>query len=321
MKKVTSAWAMVFCLFLGCSEEPGASRGDGPVALDVALSETQAPFDGKLQDQVRLEGAPDDLPHLLDTAVVDQGGAVDTATGPKLNCKLVWSSGFEKGFPGEWLNYDNGSWSASGTMPAGRVSAWTIINKSSGKPVYSGSHGYKGWIVGKASDSHRAYPVVHLNVKTPLVNTFMVYLDANYSKMSSSEWIHFGTWGNAKKWALHTMSVRDKKLEFAHTSPSSGTYIGPQPKPQFPVGKWVRFTTYLHYKGTTGFVQVWQDGVAVLKADVSQLSSASGTTLERAHWGMYAHKDTSQGIQYNDDIRIWTLPAPLTDFKTEPKCF
>jgi Polysaccharide lyase len=309
------ALALAIGLFVGCSEEPGR----GPADLDLAPSETQTPLDGN-QDRAKLEGAPGDLPGSPEGPAVDQG-KTDSATGPKLKCTLAWSSGFEKGFPGEWLNYDNGSWSAGGSMPAARVSAWTIIKKSSGKPVYAGSHGYKGWIVGKASDSHRAYPVVHLKAKTPLVNTFMVYLDADYSKMSSSEWIHFGTWGNAKKWALHTMSVRNKKLEFAHTSPQSGTYIGPKPQPQFPLGKWVRFTAYLHYKGTTGFVQVWQDGVAVFKADVSQLSSASGTTLERAHWGMYASKETSQGIQYNDEIRVWTLAAPLTDLKSEPRCF
>ena len=47
-----------------------------------------------------------------------------------------------------------------------------------------------------------------------------------------AEWIHFGTWGNddglgGGVWALHTMSVRDRRLEFAHTDPFLGEYIGP----------------------------------------------------------------------------------------------
>jgi hypothetical protein len=242
------------------------------------------------------------------------------------DCSLVWSSSFEHGFPGEWLNWDDGSYSASGAMPSGRVSAWTIVDDTSGEPVYSGDHSYKGWIVSSAGASHRAYPSLHADVPTPLINTFMVYLDADYDKMSSSDWIHFGTWGNADgqgggEWALHTMSVRDRQLEFAHTAPGGGEYIGPSPEPDFPVGRWVRFTVYVHYQGTDGFVQVWQDGVPMLRAQVSELGSNPGTRVTRAHWGMYASSGTSQGIQYNDDIRIWTLDAPLTDLETEPDCY
>ena len=83
----------------------------------------------------------------------------------------------------------------------------------------------------------------------------------------------------------------------------------------------MRFTAYIHYQGNTGFVQVWQDGVAVLKADVSQLSSNPGTKLTRAHWGMYASAPTSQGTQYNDEITLWQLSTPLTDLTKEPDCY
>lgn len=254
----------------------------------------------------------------------DDGGGGDPDAGA--GCTLVWSSGFENGFPGEWLNYDNGSYSPSGTMPAGRVSAWTIIDSSSGEPIFSGEHGYKGWIIGAAGDSHRAYPGIHTDIPTPAVNTFMVNLDADYGQMGSSEWIHFGTWGNEDDqgngvWALHTMSVRDSKLEFAHTDPFSGEYIGPPSVPDFPLRRWVRFTVYILYQNTTGFVQVWQDGVPMLRAEVSQLASNPGTRLTRAHWGMYASAETTQGIQYNDDIRIWTLEQPLTDLDSEPDCY
>jgi len=252
----------------------------------------------------------------------DGGGDPDAGSG----CTLVWSSGFENGFPGEWLDYDNGSFSPTGTMPSGRVSAWTIIDSSSGEPIFSGEHGYRGWIIGAASESHRAYPGIHTDIPTPAVNTFMVNLDADYSQMGSSEWIHFGTWGNEDDqgngvWALHTMSVRDSRLEFAHTDPFSGEYIGPTPVPDFPLRQWVRFTVYILYENTTGFVQVWQDGVPMLRAEVSQLASNPGTRLTRAHWGMYASAETTQGIQYNDDIRVWTLAQPLTDLDTEPDCY
>jgi len=245
--------------------------------------------------------------------------------GSTLGCTLAWSSGFETGFPGdEWLDYDNGAWSADGSMPDGRVSAWTIIDRDSGEPVFSGEHAYKGWIEAADSDSHRAYPVLHTDIATPLVNTFMVYLDLDYDVLGD-EWVHFGTWGNEEDgvgtWALHTMSVRFRELEFAHTNPSSGEYIGPEPQPEFPLGRWVRFTVYIHYEGTTGFVQAWQDGVPMLRAEVSQLADSPGTRLTRAHWGMYAGSTASQGVQYNDDIRIWTLDEPLSDLDTEPDCY
>jgi len=246
---------------------------------------------------------------------------------PARSDRLVWQSGFENGFPGnEWLDFDNGSYSPTGSMPADRVSAWTIVNRRAGEPVFAGDHAYKGWIVGSASDSHRAYPGLDADITTPLVNSFMVYLDTRYERMSRTDWIHIGSWGNhdaltqTGDWALHTMSVRDRKLEFAHTSPFHGEYIGPGIQPDFPLQRWVRFTVYLIYRGTTGFVQVWQDGVPMLRAQVSQLAANPGTRLRTAHWGMYASGTVDQGVQYNDEIRICVLSNPLTDLIHEPRC-
>ena len=53
----------------------------------------------------------------------------------------MWRSGFENGFPGnEWLDFDDGSYSASGAMPQDRVAAWTIVNRQSGEPVFAGNY-------------------------------------------------------------------------------------------------------------------------------------------------------------------------------------
>ncbi len=239
----------------------------------------------------------------------------------------VWHSGFERGFPGsEWLDYDNGAYAQSGIMPAGRVSAWTIVGRASGEPVYSGGSAYKGWIAAQSAESHRAYPGVHVDFATPLVNTFMVYLDTDYARMSRTDWIHFGTWGNhdseSKRgsWALHTASVRNGKLEFAHVAPFHGEYIGPGAQPDFPLRRWVRLTVYIVYAGTTGFVQLWQDGVPTLRAQVAGLGQSPGTRLRTAHWGMYASGTVAAAVQYNDDISICTLAKPLTDFVSEPRC-
>jgi len=211
-------------------------------------------------------------------------------------------------------------------MTPSRTSGWTIIHRKSGEPVFHGDHAYKGWISGSSNEDHRAYPLVHSDLKTPLVNSFMVYLDVDYSRMKPLEWIHLGTWGNhdpssqSGRWALHTMSVRDRKLEFAHTSPFAGEYIGPAVRPDFPLRRWVRLTVYMHYEGSSGFVQAWQDGVPKLRARISLLKQYPGTHLKTAHWGMYASGTLDHGIQYNDEIRICTLPKPLVDLKREPAC-
>lgn len=257
----------------------------------------------------------------------DDAGAPDSGVDDvwRSLCHLEWESGFERGFPGEWTSFDNGSYSADGRMPAGRVSAWTIVDRASGEPVHSGDHSYKGWITGASTDNHRAYPVVHLDAipAAAIVNTFYVYLDVDYSAMGADEWIALGTWGNANPvWALHTMSMRDQRVEFAHTSPFSGEPIGAQPRP-FPLRRWIRFTVYVHYEGTTGFVQAWMDGVPVLRGHVSQLGRSPGHQVTRAHWGMYAPPHTTQGVQYNDSIGIWSLARPLDPGASspEPACY
>lgn len=239
----------------------------------------------------------------------------------------IWQSGFENGFPGgEWFDFDNGAYAADGAMPAGRSSAWTIVHRSSGEPVFAGDHAYKGWIAGRQKDSHRAYPGLHADIPTPLVNTFLVFLDVDYRRMAPSAWVHLGTWGNRDQeresglWALHTLSVRDGKLEFAHTSPFHGEYLGQATQPEFPLRRWVRLTVYIHYEGTSGFVQAWQDGAPLLRARVSKLEDNPGSRLRTAHWGMYASPTLDHGVQYNDDIRICPLDAPLTDFSSEPSC-
>jgi hypothetical protein len=67
-------------------------------------------------------------------------------------------------------------------------------------------------------------------------------------------------------------------------------------------------------------VQAWQDGTPMLRAQVPKLKRFPGTHLRTAHWGMYASGNTNQSVQYNDEIRICTLDAPLADFEREPQC-
>lgn len=223
----------------------------------------------------------------------------------------AWRSGFENGFPGEWLDYDNGSYTPDGTPNPGMNEAWTIVDTSDPN-VFAGDHSYKGWPIAVQSESHRAYPGIHVDIPSPLVNSFMVWQDLDYAQLSPPEWVHFATWCNNPDWDVHTMSVRDRKVEMAHLSWS---YIGPQPQPDFPLRQWVRFTAYIHYQGASGYIRVWQDGLPILEGTYT---NRPGTNLMRAHWGWYSSGSIDQGVQYNDEIQIWTLSEPLTDLDTEP---
>jgi hypothetical protein len=166
--------------------------------------------------------------------------------------------------------------------------------------------------------------VLHGEFATPLVNTFFVYLDADYASMRPTDWIHLGTWGNYDpatqqgKWALHTLAVRQGRLEFAHTAPFHGEPVGSTPA--FPLRRWVRMTIYLHYDGQEGFVQAWQDGEPVLRARVPSLHAHPGRHLRSAHWGMYASGEVASAVQYNDEIRLCSLEAPLSNLQEEPPC-
>jgi hypothetical protein len=44
----------------------------------------------------------------------------------------------------------------------------------------------------------------------------------------------------------------------------------------------------------------------------------NGDVLEKAHWGLYASGNIPANRQYNDDIQVWNLTEPITDFTDEP---
>jgi hypothetical protein len=54
----------------------------------------------------------------------------------------------------------------------------------------------------------------------------------------------------------------------------------------------------------------------MLRADYA--APTSGTSLLRAHWGLYAHPSVDYAVLYNDDNKIYELSAPLTNFVAEP---
>ena len=224
-----------------------------------------------------------------------------------------WRSGFEIGFPGEWLDYDNGTWTQSGTPNPGTNEAWTVVDGDSVPGGASeGKNVYKGWILRAQSESHRAYPCIHVDFASPLVNSWWVYLVTDYRNFPSGGWHHFATWGNNPDWDVHTMSVLGSgKLEMAHVSDLE--IIGDN---TMPLRRWVRFTVYLEYAPAgNNIIYCWMNGKPCMKATNIK---PGGSNLQRAHWGMYASGNLPEGVQYNDDIQIWGLTGPWTDFTRVP---
>ncbi len=222
----------------------------------------------------------------------------------------LFYSGFEEGFPGEFTDYDNGTLTDKDVPNPGKVAAWSLVGEDKFPDILAGDTVYKGWITDNADASHRAYPVLHCDYPTPLVNSFWVWLDVDYNKLDpQTDWVHVGTWGNDPIWTVHTMSVLNRKLHMAHLQ--NYKYTGPMPQPDFPLKQWVRITVYLHYpQNGDGTVCAWQDGVPVM---TGKWTKVDGPNLMRTHWGMYAAGSVDHGVQYNDEIQIWGIDAPLAD--------
>lgn len=224
-----------------------------------------------------------------------------------------WRSGFENGFPGEWHSYNGGAWTETGIPNPGRTEAWTIVsgNECPGG-AKEGTKVYKGWLLKDSSASHRAYPGIHCDYASPLVNSWWVYLDTDYANFPSGGWHHFGTWGNNTTWDVHTMSVLGNgKLEMAHVDS-----LKILSDVTMPLRKWVRFTVYIEYAPAgKNLIFAWMDDRAIMSA---KNRKPGGSNLQRAHWGLYTSGNLFEGIQYNDDIQIWGLSEPWIDFSRVP---
>ena len=254
--------------------------------------------------------------------------------------KALWYSGFENGFPGgEWLNYDTGSYSSNGQST--QSSNWTILNQTQanqeGVMKLSGNSVYKGWINTESTNSHRPYPLIHVDPSSqwnpdttfndylsspavPVVNRFYVYMDWDSSKISDSDWLSFMTVTNNTHWGVVGFSLRgaNGQLEMAHAPWQTVTST----PAIMPSDRWVRFTTYMDFQ--TNLLYVWMDGTLIFKmtqgGNLNYTDGSNGQTghLRRAHWGLYANGGFSDATVYNDSIQLWTVQSPITDPSQEP---
>jgi hypothetical protein len=230
-----------------------------------------------------------------------------------------WFSGFENGWPGEWLNY-------AGPDQGGSTD-WTILNAAEaaadGVEVVEGSHISKAWINSASSSSHRAYPVINSNVPSPFVNRFYVWLDWDPQAYASYTWISLMTLANTSDWNVVTISTLAKTgvMEAAHVGSYNGFDSGDGWErvgtPIMPLREWVPFTVYTDFRAAGDVMYVWMDGELILKANGGNLNQLS-TTLSRAHWGLYASGAVDDAVMYNDSIQIWSLTEAWTDLEHEP---
>ena len=246
---------------------------------------------------------------LLAAGSARAGGAAGPSPGDP-EAFPVWRTTFEKGRR-DWSYAGNlaTKFVEPGAPTDGMTEAWTISEE---KP-FQGRFSYKGWIITPKGPSHRAYPCQHLKVEGPVCNSWYVWLDCDYKKMKSGEWIHFATWCNST-WGpgLHTMSVVNRGLEMAHCK---WKWVGPSRLRRFPMKQWVRFTYYYNFRPKgDGTIWIWMNGELVFEAEKTH----SHQYFERAHWGMYGSGSLDHGVQYNDDIQLWRLSGPWPDKDREP---
>ncbi|MFM7382256.1 MAG: hypothetical protein ACKO1W_04260 [Microcystaceae cyanobacterium] len=278
-----------------------------------------------------------------------QGNQVQSVTGKVLTTqtlgsfqtnfkeKALWFSGFENGMPGgEWLKYDNGTFSPDGQPDLADSANWTIIDQAEasalGVTPLSGDFVYQSWINQEGTRNHRAYPVLHIDPNTnadfndyltsppqPIVNRFYLWLDWNPAEITKTDWLSFLTVGNNPNWNVVTFSQKGPNgtLEMAHAP-----WTAPE-RVAVPEQQWVRFTTYMDFQSNV--IHVWMDGKHIFSMTAGgNLNYQEGVStnqtpyLRRAHWGLYANAGFTGATVYNDAIQLWTVDEAITDPSQEP---
>jgi hypothetical protein len=270
--------------------------------------------------------APDAGPAPVDAGpapVADAGST--TAPPPTSTCiraRRLWYEDFETGNYDRWTGrtyFD--SW-GNGCQNNG----FDYTNPRSGR----GSH--RSDIVCRSSDSvHRGYGGVQFGGETVMsgftnsgvgvdapygvVNTYWSWLDTPY-EFGSGRWFSFWTVNSACDYSerVITLGLEDatRRITPAHIWDTGGRVTWSPGAPSFPLRRWVRTTLYVNY--ARGEMHAWQDGVSVFHATFRRPTS----DMCQWHWGAYASGDNTDIVLFEDDISLWKLEEPLTDFSREP---
>jgi hypothetical protein len=307
----------------GCGDD-GASDGGGS---------TTAPSSVGTEDGISTGSDDPTGPTPASTGAVDPstsaadpstGSADDPSTGEPGECvqaRLLWSEDFEGGDYDRWTSNSYGAdWGGpcdynERSMDQAVSGGWS--NRSEITCAIDESHRGYGGLQFDGDDVVEAYTNTGSGIDAPfgVVNTYWSWLEVPYS-FESGRWFSFFTVNNSCDWSdqVITLGLEDpsNRLTPAHILTTGGTVEFVDGAPGFPLGQWVRTTIYINY--VEGRMHLWQDGVEILSATFSR----GDTDMCQWHWGMYASSDNTDVVLYEDDLSLWKLEEPWTDFAVEP---
>lgn len=207
----------------------------------------------------------------------------------------------------------------------------TSWHEQSRERVYSGLFSHKAWIQGInppstliKNNNHRAYPTIQFQktpsgvFNSPLEIEFRVWLDMPLkARKGENEWVSFATFTddptNAWKRTVLVNLSWDGRLHLMHV-PRQGMqeYLYQNTTLKFPQRQWVHVRVFLDTRATGGYAKVWQDGVLVSHARITDMNG----TLAQAHFGLYAAPSISRGVIFNDDLIIREVRGESEDRET-----
>jgi hypothetical protein len=239
-----------------------------------------------------------------------------------LRARRLWFEDFETGTYERWTGQTYGG-------------GWGDACESNGFDTtnpHAGVRSHRSEIVCASSDSvHRGYGGIQfagdsvlpgftnsgvgLDAPDGVVNTFWSYLDVPYD-FGGGRWMSLWTVNSACDYSerVVTLGFEDasRRITPAHVWDTGGRVEWSPGAPAFPLRRWTRVTVYVNYH--RGELHVWQDGVSVVHATFSRPS----TDLCQWHWGAYSSGDNTDLVLFEDDMSLWKLEEPLTDFSREP---
>lgn len=214
-------------------------------------------------------------------------------------------------------------------VPQGHMG--TSWHEQSRERVQGGLCSHKAWVQGAnppsslfINNNHRAYPTIQFQ-KTPsgvfngpVEIEFRVWLDMPLkARKGENEWVSFATFSddptNAWKRTVLVNLSWDGRLHLMHV-PRQGMqeYLYQNTTLKFPQRQWVHVRVFLDTHATNGYAKVWQDGVLVSHARITDMNG----TLAQAHFGLYAAPSISRGVIFNDDLVIREVSSETADRET-----
>ncbi|MGB7538654.1 MAG: hypothetical protein WBM17_08960 [Anaerolineales bacterium] len=190
----------------------------------------------------------------------------------------------------------------------------TASHELTEEKAHSGRFSHKGWIYAAnppgallQDRNHRAYPTIQLYkqpqgaFRTPAYIELWIWAKV---ELARGEWLSLATldYTRADTWDAVLVNISDDGFVQLMHVPYNGQGLRTfqTTTRRFPMGEWVKLGICLHFDKDSGYAKVWQDDELVSSADVRRGQGE----LTQAHFGLYAPPSLSQGVIYNDDLRI-----------------